>query len=531
MRILVVEDEPKLLRGLVSTLERAEPSWLISACLNAPAAEQLLSEQDYDLLITDINLPLKSGLELIAWTEERGLALKYLILSGYSDFSYAQQALRFGVVDYLLKPVADEKLLEAVRRVADALRDARYRRQKAWLMQNYGYLRAEQAEPVQDALPFGGSGEEGCCYYWILAARGALPYSLSEAEAQRARAIAATGLEEELERLRAEGESLWVFPNVNGTLSCLLALPRAAAALRFARRLEELERWLEERPELTLLTSAPIAQIDGLRRSHEALLETLAAQAALHGRGLLRAERGAGAELAPGEEKPAPGETEPGASRAACAELWKHFAARDFAAFTAGWAELLDGWRGRGLLQRALEQELLRFASAAMAQPGNADYGEDALLLLFPALRNELGASDGWAQFEAQSLLVLRSFVGEHLKNEGQQRPSKREALARRVRDFIDTHYDRPLNLQTLAANFAYSGSYLSSLFASRYALSPLDYLLALRIEKAKALLAEDPEATVQEIAGRVGYSDPLYFSKQFKKAVGRSPSEFRSGR
>ena len=70
-----------------------------------------------DIVVTDVKMPRMDGVEMIAKLRENGCQAKFIILTAYSDFKYAQSALRLGVSDYLLKPLKDGELEFVVRRI------------------------------------------------------------------------------------------------------------------------------------------------------------------------------------------------------------------------------------------------------------------------------------------------------------------------------------------------------------------------------------------------------------------------------
>ena len=97
-----------------------------------------------------------------------------------------------------------------------------------------------------------------------------------------------------------------------------------------------------------------------------------------------------------------------------------------------------------------------------------------------------------------------------------------------KVQAYIRENVDKRLSLGTVSSIFGYSQNYLSSLF-SRYAgMSFIDYVNTAKIEKAKQLLS-DPNTMVYEVATRLGFESPFYFSKVFKKEVGVSPRTWRA--
>ena len=68
-------------------------------------ARDLIEQKKPELLVTDIRMPRVSGLDLVKYIDEKNYPTKTIILSGYSEFEYAQQALRYGVTEYLVKPI------------------------------------------------------------------------------------------------------------------------------------------------------------------------------------------------------------------------------------------------------------------------------------------------------------------------------------------------------------------------------------------------------------------------------------------
>ena len=98
------------------------------------------------------------------------------------------------------------------------------------------------------------------------------------------------------------------------------------------------------------------------------------------------------------------------------------------------------------------------------------------------------------------------------------------------IKDYIDKNYRQAINLDTLSEAFYISKSYISHQFKKDMGMSPIDYLIKKRIEIACYLLLNTDD-TVTEVAGQVGYENPLYFSALFKKHAGVSPTEYRRTR
>jgi len=102
------------------------------------------------------------------------------------------------------------------------------------------------------------------------------------------------------------------------------------------------------------------------------------------------------------------------------------------------------------------------------------------------------------------------------------------DQLYQRVVRFLSAQYTHPVSIEAMADSLGYNRAYLSRVFKKKTGLSPVSFLLRLRLDRAKLMLREQPELTVGQVAASVGIQDSLYFSKQFKKQHGLSPMAYR---
>lgn len=127
-RVLVVDDEKIEREGIKFLLSREEGEFEISEASNGRQALEILRNEEIDILLTDIKMPHMDGLELAKKAKEKKEELQIVIFSGYNDFSFAQEAIRYGVKEYVLKPVDPDifsETLEKVRSEIDKNKTAR----------------------------------------------------------------------------------------------------------------------------------------------------------------------------------------------------------------------------------------------------------------------------------------------------------------------------------------------------------------------------------------------------------------------
>ena len=120
MKVMLVDDEPFIMQGLEVLIDwNALGYEIVKMASNGGEAYEYLQDVQVDMIISDVSMPVMTGLELLKRIREEGLSDAYfVILSGYNDFKYAQQAIRYASMDYLLKPIDKEQLTDILMRAA-----------------------------------------------------------------------------------------------------------------------------------------------------------------------------------------------------------------------------------------------------------------------------------------------------------------------------------------------------------------------------------------------------------------------------
>ena len=120
-RIVVVEDEELVRQGIVHAVDwESVDCEVVGEAANGLAGLAVIREKRPDLVVADIKMPVMDGIELVRALREEGIGCRVIFLTAYSDFSYAQHAVKLGAADYLLKPFRDGELEAAVKRALEA---------------------------------------------------------------------------------------------------------------------------------------------------------------------------------------------------------------------------------------------------------------------------------------------------------------------------------------------------------------------------------------------------------------------------
>ena len=156
--VLIVDDEKIEREGLKYLLSREEGERNVFEASNGKQALQIIRSEDIQLVLTDIKMPHMDGLELSRRAKEENPALQIIIFSGYSDFTFAQEAIRYGVTEYILKPVNPEDFHKVIQKAEKVIeqrkkKESREIKEKNFLQQYFlqNYLYSGKLETLEKA--------------------------------------------------------------------------------------------------------------------------------------------------------------------------------------------------------------------------------------------------------------------------------------------------------------------------------------------------------------------------------------------
>lgn len=162
LKIVIADDEEFIRMGLASMPWSEMEIEVSGSARNGMEVLELLKEKDADILLTDIRMPGMTGIELSRKVLEIQPDIKIILLTGYGEFEYAQDAIKLGIFDYILKPSTPDGIFDCVGRAKDRI--LQEKKQEAYVhliqkeLQNFSTL--EQANSLLGARP-DADGEEG----------------------------------------------------------------------------------------------------------------------------------------------------------------------------------------------------------------------------------------------------------------------------------------------------------------------------------------------------------------------------------
>ena len=123
-KILLVDDEPTVRKGMLTCIDWCKHGFtIVGEANNGAAALEKALELKPDIILSDICMPVMDGIELVQHLKEQLPETKIIIMSGYDEFAYAKSLMGMKVTDYLLKPVAEEELIDVLNKLAGEIAD------------------------------------------------------------------------------------------------------------------------------------------------------------------------------------------------------------------------------------------------------------------------------------------------------------------------------------------------------------------------------------------------------------------------
>ncbi len=518
--MVLVDDESGQLEILANIILDLCPYFEVTTFDNSIKALEYIRNNDVDVVISDIRMPVMDGLEL----SEQIVKIKpdaiMAIISAYSDFEYARRAIDFGVTGYLIKPVSVSKLTELMNKIEhqihskvenlnhikdlntqlESYKPVYIEKQlRDWLM---GTLDGIKGEWIKSIFKWNGSGLVAVSKFTVIPQLNGQPFQASDfiAFCKAALKKMFTDNTSALSFLYDEQNMILVsiIDSCNGimpedTISC------------FERFAEDVRSGFHVEARIGLSEAAdPVI-------GH---LQTCFTQAmlALDYAFLIASP----VCLAYGKLKELPFIDD-----SVFYSLENKTLDRFRTANLTGIKELLDTFcstYSRGSHVVASHKLREHFLHIALSAKKHAQYRSDDDIIV---VINSCCSSTTMAG-------ALSDYLAGLIEYQRERNDATTKEMIENIRSYIHENFKNDISLELIADHFHFNPSYISILFKTYAKTGFKEYLIYIRIEEAKRLLRETG-LKVYEIAQGTGYGDVAYFVKLFKKEVGVSPNRYRS--
>lgn len=505
MNIFVIEDEPPILREIIAIIESFHENYqIIGKAQNGQEAMDFLNKngESVDVMITDIQIPVLSGLDLIAHVHQHLPHILCIILTGYSNFNYARKAIRYNVFDYLLKPIDEEELHRQLK--------------KAYAQKCVDYIRSRPEDIGENMIEdTSAQSSEDSGYQLALLSLGSFPMFASlynELFPEQWKQLALPALFEKYPDLQ---EHYWIIDGLTLGEKIVLYMTPEDGSQRSGKNLSKLlEPLLEKAPAITIAIDTRFL---GIRNIHQSILDLrsfINRHARLEESQLLFYTK---------ENNPPAPEADYQKFHSYCQRLTGLFVQKNVPLFEAELKNYIKAIQ-TDHLTTACVYRLLQDLFHACVQAADDSLTGPQLNIQY-TVGDVLMLSDSYKSLTDNLLSIFASLFENMLKLEAV--PRDRTKILLKIDTYMKEHFTEPISTKFVAEMFGFTPAYLSTIFREYKSVTPADYIIRLRIDKAKELLAADSKCKIKEIAAFVGYEDSLYFSKVFKKATGMSPKQF----
>ncbi|MEH7300801.1 response regulator [Neobacillus drentensis] len=522
LSILIVDDEVIERKALTKIINSSlKDVRVIGEAPNGRKAIEMAAEHRPDIIFMDIKMPGVDGVQAVKEIRKMDPGIRFIMVSAFNTFEYAKEVMQQGVKEYILKPSSKQDILEAVARVSsDILEERKLREEQQSLRENLERaVSIAQKEWVSSLLvnsvrdiTFDEWGQllgveitSGFIMLLSLQPRANAELSISDRQNWYMWL-------KEVQKPVVKNEEMMIGQLTDSQVPVLFLCKKTeekpnfkTSAQLIVERLHHLFQKESFQAELRIGVGLPYNHAHELNQSyHEAVLALKQLLKTPNRKYIIGVKQGSS------QENPENG----------VLEVEK---------------KLLEAVR-----QGDVNQVLYIFDMFVAKHADDKNVKEvlvkksfDELFILLSRMLHDLGIS--YEQTPTIDVSEDRNVIFEkgksHLLSVVHHvqvwRNNHAKGMLHKAKEYIEKHFADSITLESVAEFVELSPFYLSKLFKDRFGMTFIDYLTEIRIQHAKAEMV-DPGKSLKEICYSVGYKDPNYFSRVFKKQTGLSPSEFR---
>ena len=504
IRVMLVEDEPAILESIRKMIETVHPNFqILSTATDGEEAVEILENREFDIVITDIRMPVRDGLSLLEHIDHNYPDLITVVISGYEVFGYAKKALEFHVFDYLLKPVSIPALTKLLDRLELEVEKRRAKLKEEYYHQIFSGERVPQSEQEKE------NGKHYQLFVFQFGSYKQLP--IMEMDNANLYEKLRRQIGRELENQKYS--KAFAFQGATESEYIVALEYDRDCGQQMARLVKKLYlELLRQDVPVTVIAGERLKQLNRLYENYQ-MLKVMLYQHLIFGRSSYYEL----AELKERERKQMGG----GIDTQMETNLILYARSHNKKGTMKEIHLLLERLKDKTCTQLMLESALKQSFFLIERELGGETVFHYAVIE--QEIRNCLMKADTYASLEAE----IKEMVDILMQEPDHQKENQNE-LMERIEGYLNKNFYRKVNNQILSEQFGLVPSYMSMLFRKYKGMSPSDYIIYMRINKAKEILRLQPELSIRETGEMVGFQDPFYFSKVFKKETGMTPSGYR---
>lgn len=530
-KIMIADDEGIAIDALKFIIEKNfGDSCLIESAKTGRKVIELAENFRPDIAFMDIQMPGINGIEAMKEIQKTNKNTVFVVVSAYDKFDYAKEAIGLGVMEYVNKPIDQKTIVELLKRVMEKIDTDRRKRSNDLLVK----------EKLEAVVPIIESGfiysvlfqknhmEETGSFKNLLSIRENFGYMMiieygdTAEKGHLTNAIGASvRLQPDYNRLRETIKEYFagvVGPMMTNTIAVYVPCDKPGTEGEYEERVRVIE---DARGMIRKLRTNIDAQfrvgIGSIQRMEQAEISyTEAVNALRHTKGSVAHIKDLSMELRWEEDYPIQIEK----------KLFERVGMGDTAGAISEGDRFFD-WMLNCHAGAVMDIKLkvlefvLRAETIGLEAGGNTYH--------FESRHDYLTTVVNFNNFEE-----LRSWFLTKLREAARYVCENKEkssvSLVEQAKTYIDTHYFKDISLDEVSREVNISPYYFSKLFKEETGGNFIDYVTMVRMEKAKELL-RSTDKSMKEICCEVGYSDPNYFSRSFKKNIGVTPTEYKEGK
>ncbi|MGL5577280.1 MAG: response regulator transcription factor [Sarcina sp.] len=496
LKVMLVDDENLIVEGLKNIIEWEELGLLVVQTANdGEEAIKKFKENPVDIVVTDINMPRVTGLELLKSLKEINDNVRFIVLSGYDTFSYAKKAIELGVKSYLLKPVDEEELESTLKSIIDDINNGKQREQKLTIKNGKIIDFINSKINVKELMEFAG----------IMRVRfDANSYRVSNI------LIGSGKIDEIIACVKTNIFSTFeIVPNYDGSIILINSFNEENSEAGIREFYEIIKDTVKEELGYDVFVSVG-SMVTDFKSLPKSFIESRKAKKQVLVEGYGKVIFGEEIEVLEFESIDFKKEID---------SINKLIIEKNKEAVTK---YMLDIFENKNLTPKQIYDFSIKVVILIddILKEFKLDnkYGRESLSSVIVDLCSE-DTRENIEKFLITELEELIKVISDNVQ--------VYSPVVQQVVKMINKEYKEELSLKTLAAKYRINSSYLGQIFSKEVGISFSEYLNKVKNTKAKDLIL-NTNMKINNIAKEVGYTDTSYFYRKFKKYYGVCPSTLR---
>lgn len=488
-QVLIAEDETPIAKCLAKIISKISNDFnIVKIVNNGELAINYLSENNVDIALLDISMPKKNGIEVLKFIRTNHIKTVCVVISGFTNFDYVKEAMKLGSFDYISKPFDTEVIKDLLGRLDNSIK----------ISNNLVQI----SDTVNRLTINPDFFIEGNIIASVQINSSSIEF-MEDCQLEKCNSYAQVFAEYLKEYFK--GEEYYLLNQDNNSVY-MIVFKDENNNIKFQKLKDITEQLNRKAIAITICVKSTKSNLSDMKKDYKRI-KKLCEERSCYGKSQLFIVGNLSNELSADNKNQVEFRSK---IHNSIGSISNYKSLNELLRTVE--KLLIDTNGNRRQIEEILKNVIVKLDTERKTYMSYIDIEEDVYDILINS--ESLNEIMNRLKILFEEILQVN---GENIKDKAQ--------LAEKMKIYLENNYDKPFSNQMLSEIFGYVPIYLRKIFKNSYEISPSEFIIQYRIEKAEELLKSGKKS--KEVSMLVGFKDPLYFSKVFKKVTGKAPSKY----